>query len=103
MWPITHMRTALIGWLHRMYTDHNLYAAKKSPNASHNCHPGGPEYAPIPLENGKPKFMDKSAKAANAGGKYWIAKGDEVPFDDSKFKPGDEVAAHISNPLQGDR
>ena len=26
-----------------------------------------------------------------------------MPFDDSRFKPGDEVAAHISNVLQGDR
>jgi hypothetical protein len=48
--------------------------------------------------------MNKSGLAANApGGQYWIAQGDEVPFDDSKFKPGDEVAGHISIPLEGDR
>jgi hypothetical protein len=47
--------------------------------------------------------MDTSGKAANGGGKYWIAKGDEVPFDDSKFKAGDEVASYVVNPLVGDR
>jgi hypothetical protein len=103
MWHMKGMRTAPMGWLDDQYTDHTRYDAQKSPNAGRKGDPGGPEYAPIPLENGKPKFMDKSAKAANAGGKYWIARGDEVAFDDSKFKPGDEVAAHISNPLQGDR
>lgn len=37
---------------------------------------------------------------ANAGGTYYIKKGETVPFDDSKFKPGDEVAS-IINPLDG--
>ena len=39
--------------------------------------------------------------AANAGGKFWIAKGDEVAFVDN-FKAGDEVASHIV-PWKDDR
>lgn len=38
-----------------------------------------------------------------AGGSCFIRRGDEVSFDDSRFKAGDEVAARISNVLQGDR
>jgi hypothetical protein len=37
--------------------------------------------------------MNSDAKAANAGGIYYIKKGSEVAFDDSKFKAGDEVAS----------
>jgi len=103
MWHMKGMRTGVLGWVDDQYTDHTRYDKEKSPNAGRKGDPGGPEYAVIPLENGKPKSMDKSGRAANAGGKYWIARGDEVPFDDSKFKAGDEVASHISIPLQGDR
>jgi len=103
MWHMKGMRTGVLGWVDDQYTDWTRYDKDKAPNAGRKGDPGGPEYAPIPLENGKPKFMDKSGLAANAGGKYWIAKGDEVPFDDSKFKAGDEVAGHISIPLMGDR
>jgi hypothetical protein len=103
MWHMKGMRTGVLGWVDDQYTDNTRYDKDKAPNAGRKGDPGGPEYAAIPLENGKPKFMDKSGKAANAGGKYWIAKGDEVPFDDSKFKAGDEVAGHISIPLLGDR
>jgi hypothetical protein len=103
MWHMKGMRTGVLGWVDDQYTDWTRYDKDKSPNAGRKGDPGGPEYAAIPLENGKPKFMHKEGKAANAGGKYWIAKGDEVPFDDSKFKAGDEVAGHISIPLQGDR
>ena len=103
MWHYKGMRTAPMGFVDDQYTDHTRYDKDKSPNAGRKGDPGGAEYNAFPLENGKPKFMDKSGRAANAGGKYWIARDDEVPFDDSKFKAGDEVAAHISNVLQGDR
>lgn len=97
------MRTGVIGFVDDQYTDWTRYDAQKSPNAGRKGDPGGPEYANIPLENGKPKFMHKDGRAANAGGSYFIRRGDEVSFDDSRFKAGDEVAAHISNVLQGDR
>ena len=47
--------------------------------------------------------MNKDAKPANAGGTYYIVKGDEVAFDDSKFKAGDEVASYLIFPLKDDR
>ena len=103
MWHMKGMRTAPMGFVDDQYTDWTRYDKDKSPNAGRKGDPGGAEYNAFPLENGKPKFMDKSGRAANAGGKYWIARGDEGPFDASKFKAGDEVASYVVNPLQGDR
>ena len=41
--------------------------------------------------------------SVRAGRSYCIVRGNEVPFDDSKFKTGDEAAACFINPLSGDR
>ncbi len=103
MWHMKGSRTAPMGHVDDQYADHTRYDPQKSPSAGRKSDPGGPEYAGFPLENGKPKFMNKDGKAANAGGTYYVKKGDEVPFDDSRFKAGDEVASYIVNPLQGDR
>ncbi|MBI5277063.1 MAG: hypothetical protein HY854_11435 [Burkholderiales bacterium] len=102
MWHMKSMRTGPWGYVDDQYTDHTRYSAQ-TPNAGRKGDPGGPEYAAFNLVNGKPQFMARDAKAANAGGTYYIKRGDEVPFDDSKFKAGDEVASYIVNPLQGDR
>lgn len=103
MWHFKGMRTGPMGFVDDQYTDHTRYDPQKSPNAGRKGDPGGAEYNAFPLENGKPKFMHRSGLAANAGGSYFIRRGEEVPFDDRRFKPGDEVASHISNMLQGDR
>lgn len=47
--------------------------------------------------------MARDAGPLAAGGTAYIKRGEEVPFDDSRFKPGDEVGAYITNRLQGDR
>ena len=47
--------------------------------------------------------MHRDRKPANAGGSYYVKSGEEVPFDDSRFKPGDEVASYLIFPLKGDR
>ena len=103
MWHMKGSRTAPWGHVDDQYADHTRYDPKASPNAGRKSDPGGPEYAGFPLENGKPKFMNKNGLAATAGCTYYIKKGDEVAFDDSRFKAGDEVASYIVNPLQGDR
>jgi hypothetical protein len=53
--------------------------------------------------NGKPEFMHKSGMPANKGGAYYLKAEDKAPFDDSKFKPGDEVASILVAPFTGDR
>lgn len=105
MWHMKGQRTAPLGFVDDQYTDDTRYDAKTAPNAGRKGDPGtkGGEYTGIPLVDGKPQFMGRDAKAANAGGTYYVKRGDEVAFDDSKFKPGDEVASIIDNPLTGDR
>lgn len=103
MWHMKGGRTAPLGFVDDQYTDHTRYDAKSSPSAGRKSDPGTPEYANFPLENGKPKFMNRDGKPANAGGTYYIKAGDEVAFDDSRFKPGDEVASYRIFPLVSDR
>jgi len=105
MWHMKGSRTAPFGYVDDQYADHTRYVPKVSPNAGRKSDPGTAtgEYNAVPLVDGKPQFMSREAKAGNAGGSYFIKRGEEVAFDDSKFKPGDEVASYIINPLQGDR
>ena len=103
MWHMKGGRTGPLGNVDDQYTDHTRYDAKASPNAGRKSDPGGPEYGNIEVVNGKPALMNKDAKPANAGGTYYIVKGDDVAFDDSKFKAGDEVASYIIHPLKDDR
>lgn len=101
MWHMKGVRTGPWGLVHDQYTDDTRYDAKTAPNAGRKGDPGPSEYTNIKLVNGKPEFMGRTAMAANAGGTYYIKKGDEVPFDDSKFKAGDEVASIIINSQAG--
>jgi hypothetical protein len=105
IWHMKGGRTAPLGNVDDQYVDHTRYDAKASPNAGRKSDPGGTlgEYTPVPLVGGKPQFMARDARAANAGGTYYIKRGEEVAFDDSRFKAGDEVASYIINPLVGDR
>jgi hypothetical protein len=104
MWHMKGMRTAPTGFVDDQYVDHTRYDKDKTPNAGRKSDPGtqGGEYTALKLVDGKPPFMNKDAKAATAGGTYYIRRGDEVPFVDN-FKPGDELAGHINNPMAGDR
>jgi len=103
MWHMKGSRTAPLGNVDDQYLDHTRYNAQKNPNAGRKSDPGGPEYRNMDVVNGRPAFMNKDGRAANAGGTYYIIEGNQVPFDDSKFKPGDEVASYFIYPLKGDR
>ncbi len=101
MWHMKGVRTAPWGLVHDQYTDDTRYDAKTAPNAGRKGDPGPSEYTSIKLVNGKPEFMNADGKAANAGGTYYIKKGNEAAFDDSKFKAGDEVASIFVNSQAG--
>lgn len=47
--------------------------------------------------------MNKDGKVANARHLPHRRHGNQVPFDDSKFQPGDEVASYFIYPLKADR
>ncbi len=105
IWHMKGSRTGPLGNVDDQYVDHTRYDPKASPNAGRKSDPGGTqgEYNGFSLVNGKPQFMNRDGKPGNGGGKYYITRGDEVAFDDARFKAGDEVASFIINPLVGDR
>ncbi len=103
IWHAKGARTVLPwGLVDDQYLDATRYDAQKEPNAGRKNEPGGPDYRNVNLVNGKPEFMSRDGKAANAGGTYWIKDGEQVPFVDN-FKPGDEVASYLVFQLKGDR
>lgn len=105
LWHLKRLRTAVLGQADDQHLDHTRYDKDKAPDAGRKNDPktaGG--YADIPLVDGKPQFMHKSAVAANKpGGTYYVRQADKVPFDDGKFKPSDEVASILVAPFEGDR
>ncbi len=105
MWHMKGSRSGVVGKVDDQYLDHTQYEGGKNPNAGRKSDPGvaAGDYTAIKLVNGKPEFMAKDGKPGNGGGAYYVVQGNEVPFNDSSFKPGDEVASYIVNQLVGDR
>jgi hypothetical protein len=103
MWHMKGGRTAPLGNVDDQYCDDTRYDKAKSPSAGRKSDPGGPEYAAMKLVSGKPEFMNRDGKAANAGGTYYVIGANKVSFDDTKFKAGDEVASYVIFPLKDDR
>ncbi len=104
IWHVKTVRTGPVNQIDDQYLDNTRFDAQKSPEAGRHSDPktaGG--YQNIDLKNGMPEFMNKDGMPANGGGTYWLKKDDAVAFDDSKFKPGDEVASIMISPLEGDR
>jgi len=103
MWHMKGSRNGVFGQVDDQYVDATRYDKDKSPNAGRKGDPGGPDYKAFGLVNGKPEFMSKDGKAANGGGTYYVKDGDQVAFDDRKFKSGDEVSSYLVYKLLGDR
>ena len=105
LWHMKSIRTGYIGQVDDQYLDHTRFDPQKSPEAGRKSDPKtGGGYADIKLVNGRPEFMHKSGLPANKpGGSYYVREEDKAPFDDSKFKPGDEVASIVVAPFTGDR
>jgi len=105
IWHMKSIRTGYIGQTDDQYLDSTRFDKDKAPEAGRKSDPkAGGGYADVKLIDGKPEFMSKNALPANKkGGTYYIKDEGKVPFDDSKFKSGDEVASIIVAPLTGDR
>ncbi len=104
IWHFKSVRTVPVGQIDNQYVDHMRYDKEKAPGAGRHSDPkDGGGYENMKLVDGKPAFMHKSGKAANKGGTYYLKKDEAVPFDDSKFKAGDEVAAIMIAPFTGPR
>ena len=104
IWHMKSIRTGYIGQIDDQWVDHTRFDKEKSPDAGRKSDPKtGGAYDDVKLVNGKPEFMSKDAKPGNKGGTYYIRKEDKVPFDDSKFVAGDEVASIVVEKFTGDR
>jgi hypothetical protein len=104
MWHMKTVRTGVVRQVDDQYLDHTRYDPEKAKEAGRKADAKtGGGYKDIALADGKPELMAKDGKAANAGGTYYLKEADKAPFDDGKFKPGDEVASILVSPFTGDR
>ncbi|MBI4788038.1 MAG: hypothetical protein HY782_13450 [Chloroflexi bacterium] len=104
IWHMKTVRTGTVGQVDDQFLDDTKYNKDTAPEAGRksDANTGG-GYKDIVLKDGKPEFMNKDAKPANAGGTYWLKDADKVAFDDAKFKANDDVASILVAPYQGDR
>ena len=104
IWHLKYVRGGFLGQIDDQYVDHTRHDPAKSPDAGRKSDPKtGGGYEDIKLVDGKPEFMNKDGKPANKGGTYWLKSEDKAPFDDGRFKAGDEVASIMVAPFTGDR
>jgi len=104
IWHMKGVRSGTVGQADDQFLDNTRFDKEKSPEAGRKSDPKtGGGYSDVKLVDGKPEFMDKSGKAANKGGTYWLVESDKVAFDDSKFVAGDEIASIMVAPFAGDR
>ncbi|WP_170149562.1 ethylbenzene dehydrogenase-related protein [Rhodoplanes roseus] len=104
IWHMKYVRGGFLGQIDDQWLDHTRFDPQKSRDAGRKSDAStGGGYQDVKLVGGKPEFMNKDAKPANKGGTYWIKAEDKVPFDDSKFVAGDEVASIVVAPFTGDR
>jgi hypothetical protein len=102
MWHLKGVRTSTVGQVDDQYLDGTRYDKEKAREAGRKSDPkAGGGYADNATEDKKaPKFALKGNKPAPP---YWILDAEKEPFDDSKYKAGDEVPGIVVSPLLGDR
>jgi hypothetical protein len=102
MWHMKGVRTGPIGQIDDQYVDNTRYDKEKSSNAGRKTDPktGGGYVDNVSDDKKGPKFALKGQKPAPP---YWIVDAEKEPFDDSKYKAGDEVPGIIVAPFTGDR
>jgi hypothetical protein len=102
MWHLKGVRTGTVDQVDDQYLDGTRYDKDKAAEAGRKSDPKtGGGYANNVGEDKKgPKFALKGNKPAPP---YWILDAEKEPFDDSKYKAGDEVPGIIVAPFTGDR
>ncbi len=102
MWHMKLVRTGPVGQVDDQYVDSTRYDKEKAPEAGRHGDPKtGGGYANNETADKKmPQFALPGNKPAPP---YWILADQKEPFDDSKYKAGDEVPGIIVAPFTGDR
>ncbi len=103
MWHWKGVRTgSSVGKIDDQYVDGTRYDKDKAPEAGRKSDPntGGGYKTNIGDDKKGPKLALPGNKPAPP---YWIVDGQGEPFDDSKYKAGDEVPGIIVAPFTGDR
>ncbi len=102
IWHWKSVRTGSVGQIDDQYLDATRYDAEKAKEAGRKSDPktGGGYVDNVSDDKKGPKFALKGNKPAPP---YWIVDGEKEPFDDSKYKAGDEVPSIIVAPFTGDR
>jgi hypothetical protein len=102
IWHWKSVRTGSVGQIDDQYLDATRYDKDKAPEAGRKSDPktgGGYADNVNDTKNG-PRVALKGNKPAPP---YWIVDAEKEPFDDSKYKAGDEVPGIIVAPFTGDR
>ncbi|MCX5735325.1 MAG: ethylbenzene dehydrogenase-related protein [candidate division NC10 bacterium] len=101
IWHWKSIRTGSVGQIDDQYLDDTKYDKEKSPDAGRKSdRKDGGGYNDNKLVNGKPQWANKGNAPAPP---YFILDSEKEPFDDSKYKTGDEVAGILVAPFTGDR
>ncbi len=102
LWHWKSVRTGSVGQADDQYVDNTRYDKEKAPEAGRKSDAStGGGYASNATDDKKgPKFALPGNKPAPP---YWIVAAEKEPFDDSKYKAGDEVPGIVVAPFTGDR
>jgi hypothetical protein len=102
LWHWKSIRTGSVGQVDNQYVDGTRYDKDKAPEAGRksDAKAGGGYVNNVSDDKKGPKWASAGNKPAPP---YWIVDGEKEPFDDSKYKPGDEVPSIIVSPFTGER
>jgi ethylbenzene dehydrogenase len=102
LWHMKGVRTGVIGQVDDQYVDGTRYDKDKAPDAGRKSDPktGGGYVDNVSDDKKGPRFALKGNRPAPP---YWIVDAEKEPFDDTKYKAGDEVPGIIVAPFTGDR
>ncbi len=102
MWHMKGVRTAPVGQVDDQYLDDTRYDKDKAPGAGRksDSKTGGGYADNLNDAKNGPKWALKGNTPAPP---FWIVDGEKEPFDDSKYKAGDEVPGMVVAPFAGDR
>ncbi len=101
-WHWKSVRTGTLGQVDDQYVDGTRYDKEKAPEAGRKSDPktAGGYNNNVSDDKKGPKFALPGNKPAPP---YWIVDAEKEPFDDSKYKAGDEVPGIVVAPFTGDR